>query len=119
MLAGEVLKKLASVAACHRKFFTQELSDLAQDLSSAAVSELTTLKNTRMMGLSAGSMAGAAMLRVLQALSSLISNSVDGIDLQGSDEEEEHVILLKLNSALESLWQELSNCISTTELELG
>ncbi|XP_010675966.2 E3 ubiquitin-protein ligase UPL1 isoform X2 [Beta vulgaris subsp. vulgaris] len=119
MLAGEVLQKLASVTASHRKFFTQELSDLAQGLSSAAVSELITLKNTRMMGLSAGSMAGAAMLRVLQALSSLVSHSVDDTSCQGSDEEEEQAILLKLNSALEALWQELSNCISTTESELG
>lgn len=119
MLAGEVLKKLASVAACHREFFTQELSVLAQDLSSAAVSELITLNNTRMMGLSAGSMAGAAILRVLQALSSLISHSADNIDCQGSNDEEEQAILLKLNSALEPLWQELSNCISTTESELG
>ncbi|XP_021771401.1 E3 ubiquitin-protein ligase UPL1-like isoform X1 [Chenopodium quinoa] len=119
MLAGEVLKKLASVIASHRKFFTQELSDLAQDLSSAAVSELNTLKNTRMMGLGAGSVAGAAMLRVLQALSSLISQSVDGSSCLGNCEEEEQAILLKLNSALEPLWQELSNCISTTELELG
>lgn len=117
MLAGEVLKKLASVAASHREFFTQELSVLAQDLSSAAVSELITLNNTRMMGLSAGSMAGAAMLRVLQALSSLISHSADNTDCQGSNDEQ--AILLKLNSALEPLWQELSNCISTTESELG
>lgn len=122
MLAGEVLKKLASVMASHRKFFTQELSYLAQDLSSAAVSELITLKNTRMMGLSAGSMAGAAMLRVLQALSSLISLSVSGTSCQGSneeEEEEEQAMLLKLNSSLEPLWLELSNCISTTESELG
>lgn len=89
MLAGEVLKKLASVIASHRKFFTQELSDLAQDLSSAAVSELITLKNTRMMGLSSGSMSGAAMLRVLQALSSLISQSVDGTSCKESNEVEE------------------------------
>ncbi|KAL2483694.1 E3 ubiquitin-protein ligase [Forsythia ovata] len=35
-LAGEVLRKLATVAAPHRKFFILELSDLAQRLSSSA-----------------------------------------------------------------------------------
>lgn len=120
VLAGEVLKKLATVASSHRKFFTLELSDLAQDLSSAAVTELITLKNTCMMGLSAGSMAGAAMLRVLQALSLLISHNFDDISGQENNEEhEEQAIMLKLNSALEPLWQELSECISAAESELG
>ncbi|KAF2288944.1 hypothetical protein GH714_022947 [Hevea brasiliensis] len=77
MLAGEVLKKLASVVASHRKFFSSELSELAHGLSNSAVSELVTLSNTQMLGLSAGSMAGAAILRVLQALSSLTSSSVN------------------------------------------
>ncbi|KAH9607668.1 hypothetical protein KSS87_011637, partial [Heliosperma pusillum] len=119
MLAGEVLKKLALVAISHRKFFTLELSELAQELSSAAVAELSTLKNTRMMGLSSGSMAGASMLRVLQVLSSLISSTADS-DVQESNEvQAEQAMLLKLSSDLEPLWQELSDCIGTTESELG
>ncbi|KAK9673731.1 hypothetical protein RND81_12G185600 [Saponaria officinalis] len=119
MLADEVLKKLAAVAVSHRKFFTLELSDLAHELSSAAVTELSTLKNTRMMGLSSCSMAGAAILRVLQALSSLISSNVDDNIQESNEELEQHAMLLKLNSDLEPLWQELSDCISTTESELG
>lgn len=120
MLAGDVLKKLATVAVPHRKLFTSELSDLAHGLSSSAVSELITLRNTHMLGLSAGSMAGAAILRVLQALSSLTSPNVDGNKgLEGYGEEEEQAIMWKLNVALEPLWQELSNCISMTESELG
>jgi len=120
VLAGDVLKKLATVATSHRKFFTLELSDLAQDLSSAAVTELVTLKNTCMMGLNAGSMAGAAMLRVLQALSLLISHNFDDSSGQESNEEQgEQAVMLKLNSALEPLWHELSECISAAELELG
>lgn len=120
MLAGEVLKKLASVAVPHRKFFTSELSDLAHGLSSSAVSELTTLRNTHMLGLSAGSMAGAAILRVLQALSSLTSASVNGNKgLESDGEQEEQAIMWKSNVALEPLWQELSDCISMTETQLG
>nr|XP_010929052.1 E3 ubiquitin-protein ligase UPL1 isoform X2 [Elaeis guineensis] len=117
-LAAEVVKKMASVASPHRKFFATELADLARNLSSSAVSELITLRNTQMLGLSAGSMAGAAVLRVLQALGAL--TSVD--EKKGEDVDEEHEeqsILRNLNAALEPLWQELSDCISTTEAKLG
>ncbi|XP_048323503.2 E3 ubiquitin-protein ligase UPL1 isoform X3 [Ziziphus jujuba] len=120
MLAGEVLKKLASVAVAHRKFFTTELSELSHGLSSSAVSELVTLRNTQMLGLSACSMAGAAILRVLQVLSSLTSHSAnENSSLDGDEEQEEHATMLKLNIALEPLWKELSECISATETQLG
>ena len=119
MLAGEVLKKLASVAAAHRKFFISELSGLAQELSSSAVNELITLRNTHMLGLSAGSMAGAAVLRLLQTLSTFTSVSNDSNrDTMTIEEQEEHANTWKLNVALEPLWQELSECISAMESEL-
>ncbi|XP_011038806.1 PREDICTED: E3 ubiquitin-protein ligase UPL1 isoform X3 [Populus euphratica] len=119
MLAGEVLKKLASVVATHRKFFTLELSELAHGLSSSAVSELVTLRNTHMLGLSSGSMAGAAILRVLQALSSLTSPTVDeNMNLERNGEQEEQATMWNLSNALEPLWQELSECISVTEMQL-
>ncbi|CAA3019978.1 E3 ubiquitin- ligase UPL1-like [Olea europaea subsp. europaea] len=119
MLAGEVLRKLATVAAPHRKFFILELSDLAQRLSSSAVNELVTLRDTHMLGLRAGSMAGAAVLRVLQTLSSLTSTGTDSNRNGGDNEEqEEQSTLWKLNVALEPLWKELSECISTMETEL-
>lgn len=118
--AGEVLKKLALVASPHRKFFISELSELAHGLSSSAVSELITLRNTHMLGLSAGSMAGSAILRVLQTLSSLTLPSVDGNkDMEGDRELEEYTIMWKLSVALEPMWQELSECISITEAELA
>ncbi|XP_007020477.2 PREDICTED: E3 ubiquitin-protein ligase UPL1 [Theobroma cacao] len=120
MLAGEVLKKLASVAVTHRKFFTSELSELAHGLSSSAVNELITLRNTQMLGLSAGSMAGAAILRVLQVLSSLASANVDDDTPQDSDrEQEEQATMWKLNVSLEPLWEELSECIGMTEVQLA
>ncbi|XVF70904.1 hypothetical protein PTKIN_Ptkin11bG0199900 [Pterospermum kingtungense] len=120
MLAGEVLKKLASVAVNHRKFFTSELSELAHDLSSSAVNELVTLRNTQMLGLSAGSMAGAAILRVLQVLSSLTATKGGDDTPQGGDgEQEEQATMRKLNVSLEPLWEELSNCIGMTETQLA
>lgn len=120
MLAGEVLKKLASVAALHRKFFALELSQLAHSLSISAVNELVTLRDTHMLGLSAGSMAGAAILRVLQALSSLTTASIGESGGQGRDgEQEEQATMWNLNLAVEPLWQELSDCITMTETQLG
>lgn len=120
MLAGEVLKKLASVAAPHRKFFTSELSELARCLSSSAVSELVTLRDTQMLGLSAGSMAGSATLRVLQALTSLTSPSAsENAGQENGESEQERTTMWNLNVALEPLWQELSECISMTETQLG
>ncbi|XP_023540404.1 E3 ubiquitin-protein ligase UPL1-like isoform X1 [Cucurbita pepo subsp. pepo] len=119
-LAGEVLKKLSSVAAPHRKFFMSNLSELANGLSSSAISELVTLKNTNMLGLSASSMAGAAIVRVLQALSSLISPSAgEAKSSECNSELEEQAIMWSLNVALEPLWQALSDCISVTETQLS
>lgn len=112
-LAAEVVKKLASVAALHRKFFSIELAAVARSLSSSAVEELVTLKKTQMLGLSTCSMAGAAILRVLQVLSTLTSGAHEQ-DLR----QEEHSILWDLNVGLEPLWQELSDCISATEAKL-
>ncbi|WOH00170.1 hypothetical protein DCAR_0519528 [Daucus carota subsp. sativus] len=120
LLAGEVLKKLALVVAPHRKFFILELSELAHNLSSSAVSELVTLRNTQMLGLSAGSMAGAAILRVLQTLSSLTLPNIEGENsVENAGEQEELATMWKLNISLDPLWQELSNCISATESQLA
>ncbi|KAH7660208.1 E3 ubiquitin-protein ligase HUWE1 protein [Dioscorea alata] len=115
-LAAEVVKKLAFVASSHRKFFASELACLTHSLSSSAVNELVTLRNTQMLGLSAGSMAGTAILRVLQALSLLIS--VDGNNEEVTSEHEDLLVLSNLNAALEPLWQELSECISSIEAKL-
>lgn len=116
-LAAEVVKKLASVAASHRKFFSIELAGIAQSLSSSAVEELVTLKNTQMLGLSTCSMAGAAILRILQVLSTLTSCVMDSRHEQDLGQEEQS-FLWDLNAGLQPLWQELSDCISATEAKL-
>ncbi|CAE5960267.1 unnamed protein product [Arabidopsis arenosa] len=118
-LAGEVLKKLAAVDVAHRKFFTKELSELASGLSASTVRELATLSSTQKMSHSTGSMAGASILRVLQVLSSLTSPIDDSnAGTERETEQEEQNIMQRLNVALEPLWQELSQCISMTELQL-
>ena len=119
-LAGEILKKLSSVVAPHRKFFMSELSELANGLSSSAISELVTLKNTNMLGLSASSMAGAAIVRVLQVLSSLTEPCTRETKSSECDIElEEQAIMWRLNVELEPLWQTLSDCISVIETQLS
>lgn len=118
MLASEVLKKLALVALPLRNFFTSELSYVAQELSDSAIRELVTFKESHMIGLGAYSMTGAAILRVLQALNSIISPNVEELYRTENDAEQELSIIWKLHVALDPLWQELSNCIGFAETQL-
>ncbi|XP_076930173.1 E3 ubiquitin-protein ligase UPL1-like, partial [Bidens hawaiensis] len=118
LLTGEVLKKLASVAPSHRKLFIVELSELAHSLSGSAIQELITLRTTHMLGRSAGSMSGAALLRIMQTLSTLNVPDVDDSKVSINDDNQEHTTLLKLNISLEPLWHELSECISAAETQL-
>nr|XP_043618820.1 E3 ubiquitin-protein ligase UPL1 [Erigeron canadensis] len=118
-LTGEILKKLASIAPMHRKFFIVELSDLALSLSSSAIHELGTLRNTQILGHSTGSMAGASVLRTLQALNSLTELGNTETNDVNCDEDQVHATICKLNISLEPLWQELSECISVIESHLG
>lgn len=119
MLTSEVMKKLASDAFPHKKFFALELSNIVHSLSDSAVKDLAALKNSQMPGLGTVSTAGSAILRVLQALNSLISPTVVGEKDLGTCNEQERTILWKLNVALKPLWQELSNCISLAETHPG
>lgn len=122
-LAAEILKKLASMTSLHSKHLISELVKLASGLSDAAMCELVTLANTEMLGLSSHSMAGEAILRILKALTALVSGVSDGIDshkTQSYDREHEgSAIFRELNKSLEPLWQALSVCISKTEMKLG
>ncbi|KAG0454478.1 hypothetical protein HPP92_023770 [Vanilla planifolia] len=117
-LVADVMEKLAFVVAPHRKFFAVELAELAHNLSISAVGELLTLRSKNMLDISAGSMAGASFLRVVRTLSSLII--VDGVKSEEViQDHEEHSILFNLNVALETLWLELSDCITAMEAKLG
>lgn len=91
-LAVEILKNLANMTSLHNKLLISELAKLVGDLSDAIMCELATLENTEMLGLSSHSMAREAILRVLRALTALISSISDGIDshkTQRYDKEEE------------------------------
>ncbi|KAG6513969.1 E3 ubiquitin-protein ligase UPL1-like isoform X1 [Zingiber officinale] len=114
-LTAEVVKKLASVATPHRNFFANELADLVHCLSSSAIAELSTMRNSNVLEHGSVSVGGASILRVLQVLSKLasIDSSKDG------NVEEEQSILWNLNSVLDPLWHALSDCISATEIQIG
>ncbi|KAJ7561891.1 hypothetical protein O6H91_03G045900 [Diphasiastrum complanatum] len=123
---AEVLKKLALAAPPHRQLFIIELANAARNLSGLAIQELHGLGDTEAVVLSASSVAGAAILRVLQALSALTlvhatskDKGKETDDTKERDKEEGMVIIQELNLALELLWQELSSCVGKMECRLG
>jgi hypothetical protein len=120
---AEVLEKLTIAAPPHRKLFISELAETARRLGGPAMSELESLGDADAVVISTTSMAGAAILRVLQALSTLTSsgNVKVGSDLDAVDKEQEEgmLVIRDLNSALENLWFGLSTTIAKIESRMG
>lgn len=118
-LAANVLKKLVSIAPSHCQLFINELACSVQSLIKSAMDELHIFENVEKAFLATASCDGAAILRVLQALSSLLSslNSKDKGRQFLSEQEHAAVVALvwDINGALEPLWQELSSSISKIE----
>ncbi|GLJ53784.1 hypothetical protein SUGI_1147870 [Cryptomeria japonica] len=113
----DVLMKLVKIVPSHRHLFINELANATETLSNIAVSELQSFGEGENIVLST-TLSGAAILRVLQALSSLAAS----FQKEKDDEvlpEQEHAESLgtirSLNAGLEPLWQELSLCISKIE----
>ncbi|MBA0566034.1 hypothetical protein Golob_010884, partial [Gossypium lobatum] len=118
-LVAEVMKKLVAIAPSHCHLFISELADAVQNLIKSAMDELRMFGEALKALLSSISSDGAAILRVLQALSSLVSSITEREkDLQLLPEIERSTALSKvldINAALEPLWTELSTCISKIE----
>ncbi|TYJ35371.1 hypothetical protein E1A91_A05G232600v1 [Gossypium mustelinum] len=118
-LVAEVMKKLVAIAPSHCHLFISELADAVQNLIKSAMDELWMFGEALKALLSSISSDGAAILRVLQALSSLVSSITEREkDLQPLPEIERSTALSKvldINAALEPLWTELSTCISKIE----
>ncbi|PPS03508.1 hypothetical protein GOBAR_AA17142 [Gossypium barbadense] len=118
-LVAEVMKKLVAIAPSHCHLFISELADAVQNLIKSAMDELRMFGEALKALLSSISSDGAAILRVLQALSSLVSSITEREkDLQPLPEIECSTALSKvldINAALEPLWTELSTCISKIE----
>ncbi|OIV97840.1 hypothetical protein TanjilG_12597 [Lupinus angustifolius] len=111
-IVAEVMKKLVAIAPTHCQLFVTELAAAVQKLTSSAKDELRVFSETIESLLSTTSSDGAAILRVLQALSSLLTSLTekesDGITLNLSE-------VWEINLALEPLWHELSCCICKIE----
>ncbi|XP_022773024.1 E3 ubiquitin-protein ligase UPL1-like isoform X2 [Durio zibethinus] len=118
-LVAEVMKKLVAIAPSHSYLFISELADAVQNLIISAMDELRMFGEAVKAILSTTSSDGAAILRVLQALSSLVTSITEkGNDLQLLPETERSSTLSlvwDINAALEPLWIELSTCISKIE----
>ncbi|KAL6012653.1 hypothetical protein ACLOJK_003142 [Asimina triloba] len=117
-LVAEVLKKLVAIAPAHCHLFITELADSVQNLSRSAANELHRFGAVDKTLLST-SADGTAILRVLQALSSLVASLLEKEkDHQHLSEKEYNDALSQaweINAALEPLWLELSACISKIE----
>ncbi|XVF36563.1 hypothetical protein REPUB_Repub19eG0068300 [Reevesia pubescens] len=118
-LVAEVMKKLVAIAPSHCHLFISELADAVQNLIKSAMDELHMFGEAVKALLSTTSSDGAAILRVLQALSSLVTSI--------TEKEKDPQLLPEtgcasalsqvwdINAALEPLWIELSTCISKIE----
>ncbi|ONM32432.1 E3 ubiquitin-protein ligase UPL1 [Zea mays] len=118
LLVGEVLKKIVALApffCCH---FINELARSMQSLTFCAMKELRLYENSEKALLSSTSANGTAILRVVQALSSLVSTLQDRKDPeQPAEKDHSDAVsqISEINTALDALWLELSNCISKIE----
>lgn len=118
-LVAEVLKKMVATAPTYCHLFTTELVTSVGNLSVYAMKELNLYEDAEKALLSSSSTNGTAILRVLQALSSLVAalhekKTPDSFVEKDQTDALSHVWVI--NSALEPLWLELSNCISKIEM---
>ncbi|RLN30647.1 E3 ubiquitin-protein ligase UPL1 -like protein [Panicum miliaceum] len=118
LLVAEVLKKIVALApffCCH---FINELARSMQNLTLCAMKELRLYENSEKALLSSSSANGTAILRVVQALSSLVTTLQEKKDPElpaEKDHSDAVSQISEINTALDALWLELSNCISTIE----
>ncbi|OVA01819.1 Ubiquitin-associated domain/translation elongation factor EF-Ts [Macleaya cordata] len=116
VLVAEVLKKLVAIAPTHCHLFITELAASVQTLSRSAIDELNIFGEAEKALLSTTSSDGTAILRVLQALSSLVTSLLEKEkDPQGKDHNDALSQVREINAVLEPLWLELSTCISKIE----
>nr|XP_010929754.2 LOW QUALITY PROTEIN: E3 ubiquitin-protein ligase UPL2-like [Elaeis guineensis] len=118
VLVAEVLKKIVTIAPSYCSLFIKELAISLQNLTLCARNELHLYVDAGKAVLSTSSTNGTAILRVLQALSSLVVALHEKKDPRLLPEREYASALSQIwdiNAALESLWVELSNCISKIE----
>ncbi|KAI3685937.1 hypothetical protein L1987_79606 [Smallanthus sonchifolius] len=116
-LVADILKKLVAIAPHHCHLFITELAGSMKNLTKLAINELRMFGEIEKALINTSGSDGAAILRVIQTLSSLITSL---------NQEKEHTFLEgeqaatlslvnDINADLEPLWMELSICISKIE----
>ncbi|KAK4801652.1 hypothetical protein SAY86_022139 [Trapa natans] len=121
VLVAEVIKKLVKTAPTHCHLFITELSSAIQNLTKSSMDELQMYGETIKALLSVTTSEGSAILRILQALSSLVNTLKEkekdqkGVDILQEQYSAALSQVWDINSALEPLWLELSNCINKIE----
>ncbi|KAK1393002.1 E3 ubiquitin-protein ligase UPL1 [Heracleum sosnowskyi] len=118
-LVAEVLKKLVTIVPVHCHLLISELAGSIQNLTKSAMNELHIFGEVERAIPTATSSDGAAVLRVLQAVSSLVA-TLSVKDKNGQVlSEKEHAAALALlgsiNASLDPLWLELSTCVGKIE----
>ncbi|KAK1269592.1 E3 ubiquitin-protein ligase UPL2 [Acorus gramineus] len=117
-LVAEIMKKLVAIIPTHCRLFITELANSVQQLIISAMNELHGYEEIETL-LNTSSSDGTTILRVLQALSSLISTlhekEKDCQLLPEKDLNDALSLIWNIDAALEPLWLELSTCISKIE----
>ncbi|KAH9603413.1 hypothetical protein KSS87_004335 [Heliosperma pusillum] len=113
-LVSEVLKKMVTIAPSHCQLFIVELVKSVHILSKSAMSELRSFGDSEGALLHSSSADGAAILRVLLALSSLVS-SLNEEEYYGKEHKVVRSLVKIIVASLETLWLELSSCITRIE----
>eukprot|EP00850_Spirogloea_muscicola_P009963 SM000057S18393 [mRNA] locus=s57:350840:368215:- [translate_table: standard] len=121
---ASVVKLLAEVVVSHRRSCLEELSNVARQLSRPALAELQQFAG-EVAPVAVSTMSGGALLRVLQAISTLISLPQPNEKTAKAESEARVVadaglaLARELNLALEPLWQGLSHCIAAIESRMA
>ena len=119
VLIAETLKKIVEIVPSHCNLFITELANSIQTLAVSASSELQQYEDAEKNILSSSSVDGNAILRVLQALSSLVGTLREKAkETQLLPHKDQNNVLSQvwsINAVLEPLWRQLSNCISKIE----
>ncbi|CAI9266412.1 unnamed protein product [Lactuca saligna] len=117
-LVAEVLKKLVTIAPHHCHLFITELAGAMKNLTTSAMDELRRFGEIEKALITTTASDGAAILRVIQALSSLVTslnNQEKDETVAETDQAAALSLVGNINAALEPLWTELSTCISKIE----
>ncbi|KAK9080849.1 hypothetical protein SSX86_000608 [Deinandra increscens subsp. villosa] len=116
-LVADILKKLVAIAPHHCHLFITELAGSMKNLTKLAIKELRLFGETEKALINTSGSDGAAILRVIQALSSLITSLNKEKEHTSLEDEQAATLSLvnDINANLEPLWVELSTCISKIE----